>query len=195
MVQALHQILILMLRERRSWTVGNLGHRLLWYVARQLYDYLKLFGWADKHEHIRVGPDPPFAPKLRNICLNLLQNLRYRRPPPWDTARFTADCLSGLCIAPGWEITDLKLRLFAERLEAGQHMCMNGEIAAWSQPSVPQPSFIRQRARSLLTPITASSRNIYHSDAVPRWSPASHAKPRTADKKYSRISAPRFESG
>ena len=54
----------------------NLGHRLLGNFERRLYNSLKLLGWADKHEHIRVGPpDPPFALKLRNICLHLPSKL------------------------------------------------------------------------------------------------------------------------
>ena len=70
-VQALPQILILMLREHLSSTVGKPGASF----ERLLYNSLKLLGWADKHEHILVCPDPPFAVKLRNICLHLPSKL------------------------------------------------------------------------------------------------------------------------
>ena len=40
-----------------------------------MHNSLKLFGWADAHEHILVGPDPPFAFKLGNICLHLPSKL------------------------------------------------------------------------------------------------------------------------
>ena len=76
MVHDLPQIHILMLRKRLSWTVGKPGESFaVKYIERRLYNSLKLLGWADKHEHIRVCPAPPFAVKLRNICLHLPSKL------------------------------------------------------------------------------------------------------------------------